>query len=34
MTKNNLSFMFKRVFKRDDDPEKVRQKVCQDIFIS
>ena len=34
MTKNNLYFMYRRVFKPGDNPERVKQKVCQDIFIS
>ena len=26
--------MYRRVFKPGDNPERVKQKVCQDIFIS
>jgi hypothetical protein len=34
MSKNNLDFMYKRIFKPGDNPERIKQKVCQDIFIS
>ncbi len=31
--KNTLEFLFKRTFKTGVDPERIQQKVCQDIFI-
>jgi len=31
---NNLEFLYKRVFRKGDNPERIKQKVCQDIFIS
>ena len=31
---NSLEFLYKRVFRKGDNPERIRQKVCQDVFIS
>ena len=31
---NTLKFLFMRTFQKGDNPERVRQKVCQDILIS
>ncbi len=32
--RNSLDFMYKRIFQPGDNPERVQQKVCQDVFIS
>jgi hypothetical protein len=31
---DSLDFLFRQIFQEGDDPERIRQKVCQDIFIS
>ena len=31
---NSLDFLYKRVFRKGDNPERIKQKVCQNIFIS